>query len=84
MGPRVKEPKPQPAALALLLSSAPQSQHLFMGASKQANALLKAISGASAHGVTWEKETRGPPRAELEVIFRGFAKSLGRLSAPQA
>lgn len=44
MGPRVKEP--QPAALALLLSSASPSWDLFTGASER---MLKANSIASAH-----------------------------------
>lgn len=57
-GPKVTESKPQSAALALLLSAASQSQHPFTGASKQANVRLKANTGASAHRVTWEKETR--------------------------
>lgn len=67
-----------------ILNSASQSLLWFKRTSKQVNAWLRDNSGASVHRVTWGKENRAPLRAELQVKFRGFAKSLGRLSAPQA
>lgn len=71
MGPRIKEP--QPAALALLLSSASPSQHLFTGASER---MLKANSRAAAHGASPGKKK---PELHREQSWKLYLETLPSL-----